>query len=160
MQSHDNTLECTACGTGWKMDWYGVINKYHYEIFVPDWYRWEREKAEEEAAAGYDVSFRVAVEALPNEKGFVPLGTGVLRHSYEGFELSLDEPFSGLADEFPLKIPSRCLESVQTEYNYRGKGKCIVLSSRNCCYYCYSDDPLFLVTKMEFITEYLYRKQS
>ena len=99
----------------------------------------------------------VRVEALPNEKGFVELGNGRLRHDAEGYTLSLDDmeraSVRALRDVFPLRIPNSRLESTQTEYNYHGKGKCIVLSTANCCYYVYSDAPEFLVTKLEFAVE-------
>ncbi|MBQ7989941.1 MAG: hypothetical protein IJ251_02685 [Oscillospiraceae bacterium] len=156
MQGSGDILRCRACGAKWVMDEYGRLSADGEYIHIPDWYRWERKMAEEEASEGYDISFAVRVEALPNEKGFVPLGTGTLRHNAEGFELSLDKEYDGLADVFPLRIPSKALPSVQTEYNYRGRGKCVVLSSKNCCYYCYSDDPRFIVTKLEFIGEYFY----
>ena len=80
------------------------------------------------------------------------------RSSHTGFELSLDETPQGIADKFPLTFCFSAMESVQTEYDYRGRGKCIVLSTKNCCYYCDSDDPAFIVTKLEFAGEYLHRQ--
>ena len=158
MWGHDDILECTACGEKWVMDEYGRLNKDGSYVHIPDWYRWERAEAEREINDGYHAEFGVRVEALPNEKGFVKLGSGTLRSSHTGFELSLDETPQGIADKFPLTFCFSAMESVQTEYDYRGRGKCIVLSSKNCCYYCYSDDPAFIVTKLEFAGEYLHRR--
>ncbi|MBQ5310488.1 MAG: hypothetical protein ILP19_00375 [Oscillospiraceae bacterium] len=160
MQSEENTLYCTKCHGAWVMDGYGVLHGNGGDVRIPDWYRWERCEAELEVRDhGFDVSFRINVEALPNEKGFVSLGTGVLHCSEEGYELGLDTP-PECADSFPISFPVRSMMSLQNEYNYRDmkKGTCIVLSTKNCCYYCYSDDPAFIVTKLEFIQEYLCKR--
>ena len=139
------------------MDRYGTLCSDSGSVHIPDWYRWERSEAVKEAENGYDMTFPVDVEALPNEKGFVPLGKGTLRHSAAGYELTLDTK-RDMPDKFPVRISTQALYSVQTEYDYRCKGKpqCIVISTQNCCYYCYCSDPRFIVTKQEFIQEYLY----
>lgn len=58
-----------------------------------------------------------------------------------------------------LHFRHKIRESVQTEYNYRNKGKCIVLSTTSCCYYLYSDDQSFEPTELQFIGEKLYEKE-
>ncbi len=107
------------------------------------------------------IDIPVSIEALPNEKGFVSLGTGRLIHNMSGYRLSLDDMNSDaakrLVDTFPLQITNKALESTQTEYNYREKGKCIVLSTKDCCYYVYSESQEFIVTKLEFAVEELGR---
>ena len=149
MHGEGNTLTCRSCGAQWVMDEYGRLSRDGEYIHIPEWYRWERAEAEREAD-GSDISWRVDVEALPNEKGFVPLGSGILRHSRDGFVLTLD-------DSREIRVSSASAESAQTEYNYRGRGKCIVLSTKDCCYYCYCKDPSFIVTKLEFTAEYYHR---
>ena len=161
MQSYRNGIFCENCGVYWEMDEFGSLTDHSDSrtVRIPDWYRWERRNVRRQLAAnkyqGIDVPVRV--EALPNEKGFVELGKGRLRHDAEGYTLSLDDmervSVRALRDVFPLRIPNSRLESTQTEYNYHGKGKCIVLSTANCCYYVYSDAPEFLVTKLEFAVE-------
>lgn len=161
MRSGKTALWCEACNKRWTLAEDGELEeeatKERYD--VPSWYRWERglvrEAVEKGAYKGIDV--QVTVEALPNEKGFVSLGTGRFCHNGEGFVLTLDEDEGITRDAFPLKIPNRALESVQTEYNYRGKGKCIVLSTRDCCYYAYSKAEEFLVTELEFAVEEINR---
>lgn len=157
MESDEQSLHCKSCGASWKLNFYGQLEK-QYEagtVHIPDWYRWERKEVNKEIAEGRyrGIDCKVRVEALPNAKGFVPLGTGRLIHNMQGFTLSLDEQKVPTADEFPLTIANAALESVQTEYNYRERGKCIVLSTQDCCYYVYSDEPEFIVTKLEFAVE-------
>lgn len=153
-------------------------------IHIPDWYEWQRENVEREAEQGdFKLTFRGRVEALPNAKGFVELGEGVLTMDEQGFVLELAgmQEFSeerkasdvrntaGKVDAVDtrkaidvrrqtnrLVFPHHTRESVQTEYNYRGKGMAIVLSTKDCCYYIYSDDKHFNPTKLQFVGEYFY----
>lgn len=165
MSSSGSILNCTACGRSWEMNEFGQLKDSDSGKFlhIPDWYKWERGETEKEIKSGnYNAVNDVRVEALPNEKGFVPLGTGKLIHNRDGYKLIIDDTaqpaVKNSPDNFPIIIKSADRESAQTEYNYRGRGKCIVLSTRNCCYYCYSDDTDFLVTKQEFAQEYFYRQ--
>lgn len=162
MHSKGTKLFCKSCQTEWELLPEGfLLRSDGSHVHIPDWYRWERLQTEEAIRSGqYEIEVRVRVEALPNEHGFIPLGEGTLRHERDGFTLTLDTPHKGLKDNFPLHIPSRQLESAQTEYNYRERGKCLVLSTQNCCYYVWSDDPHFLVTKTEFAAEYFFADSS
>lgn len=168
MNSKGNHIFCTACGTRWEMTVLGYLEEQNTlkKIHIPDWYNWERNKVREEIEQnrynGIDIP--VKVEALPNEKGFVSLRSGRLKHSVNGYVLSLDDTqnqaVKSLTDIFLLRFSSKRLSSVQTEYNYRKKGKCIVLSTRDCCYYIYSSSPKFIVTKLEFATEILNKEKA
>lgn len=159
MKSHDAILECEACGTGYELSEEGyLINTADKERFIiPKWYEWERKLAEEEcytrSASGKvfnDKYFDVRIEALPNEKGFVDLGKGKLELNEKGFILSYGETV--------LRFPHNIRESVQTEYDYRGiKGECIVLSTKDCCYYLYPESEGFNPTELQFIGEWLYQ---
>ncbi len=157
MRSGGADLWCEKCGSRWTLTEDGELRNHDTgEIQnIPAWYMQERKQVEEEIAEGTykGLDIPVRVEALPNEKGFVPLGTGRLLFSHEGFYLSLDEERNKSADYRPIFFPSRKLESLQTEYNYRKHGKCIVLSTKDCCYYVYSDDESFIVTELEFAAE-------
>ena len=59
------------------------------------------------------MSYDVHVEALPNEKGFVDLGEGKLLMNEKEFALDINKEV--------LHFPHKIRESVQTEYDYRGK---------------------------------------
>ncbi len=162
MTSKGTSLKCKNCNSVWNMNKYGQLEPEAFStklIHIPDWYNWERQQVKEAIIAGNytGIDVPVTVEALPNEKGFVKLGTGRLVHNMTGYMLTLDDMQSEagkkIIDTFPLAIPNKLLESTQTEYDYRGKGKGIVLSTKDCCYYIYSDAPEFIVTKLEFAVE-------
>ena len=168
MKSEGIRLSCGCCKSVWEMSELGFLEdvETHKTYHITDWYNWERDEAEKEIIeqrySGIDIP--VVIEALPNEKGFIKLGSGRLQHSTEGYRLYVNENenhvVKSLTNSFPLSFSSRNMQSVQTEYNYRKKGKCIVLSTKDCCYYVYSSSPDFIVTKLEFITEYLYQNSN
>lgn len=158
MVSQNAELFCRCCGSKWILTPFGKLDGPLFS-HPPDWYLWQRENVEREAAADvYSFSGGVRIEALANEKGFISLGKGRLSHTEAGFRLE-GEKCLNLRGEKTLFFPTRRLESLQTEYNYRGKGPCAVLSNRDCCYYCYGEEKPLNVTKMQFAAEYFYRKQ-
>lgn len=152
MKSKGATLCCECCGAKWEMTQLGYLQKEDKDLHIPDWYEWQRKNVEKEIdASQYSGDFEVSVEALPNEKGFITMGKGTLSHKPEGFYLKLPER--------ELFFDHRSRESVQTEYNYRGKGPCIVLSTQDCCYYIYSEDEQFNPTRIQFAGEYYHQKE-
>lgn len=158
MTSHGDTLECSACGRRFLLREDGMLElKSEGKIFrIPDWYEWERSQEIEErrAGAGYVKRFSVKVEALPSEKGFVDLGEGELVMDEKEFTLDLPESRT-------LHFPHKIRESVQTEYDYRGvKGKGVVLSDRDCCYYVYCNTDDFNPTELQFLGEWLYQESD
>lgn len=169
MRSGGSMLSCGVCGAAWEMDIYGRLQSTSpgivktlagpagrgVQIHIPDWYEWQRMHVQEQCMhvqkqcmqdGGICREFAVRVEALPNGKGFVDMGQGRLLLDAAGFTLE----YGGERHFFSHKAR----ESVQTEYDYRGRGQCIVLSERDCCYYIYSEDALFLPTRLQFIGEY------
>ncbi|MDE5753238.1 MAG: hypothetical protein K2H89_01640, partial [Oscillospiraceae bacterium] len=162
MHSQGTKLSCSHCKTQWELNESGMlISRQSSAISIPDWYRWERSQTEKQISShGYELDIPVSVQALPNEHGFVDLGAGRLHYDPDGFLLSLEHVHPGLYDQFPLYIPTKYISSCQTEYNYRNQGKCIVLSTQNCCYYIYSEHPDFLVTKLEFAAEINYKNNK
>lgn len=151
MKSLGSELYCEVCKATWRLHEYGRLLREDESIHLPDWYEWERTQVEQEIETGhYRDSFSVRVEALPNARGFVPLGEGTLLHKEEGFTLEVAGQ--------KLFFDHATRESVQTEYNYRKRGACIVLSNRDCCYYIYSEDKGFNPTRLQFAGEYFYRK--
>lgn len=153
MKTHGSALECISCGKHWELSEDGWLISGGEKVHLPDWYREEIAETENMLSeSAYEKSFGVRTEALPNEKGFVLLGEGTLLANEKEFVLSYGDN--------ELHFPHRLRESVQTEYNYRGKGKCIVLSTADCCYYIYSDDSSFEPTELQFIGEYFYKKSK
>ena len=149
MESCGCVLRCSACGAEWEMDEYGQLQRGGEIQRIPDWYEWQRRNVEEEILRGeYRCDLSVRVEALPNASGFIPMGEGRLTQEEKGFTLSVQGK--------TLVFDHVSRESVQTEYNYRGRGACIVLSDRDCCYYIYSKEPDFAPTRIQFAGEYFY----
>ncbi len=133
------------------------------ELHIPDWYEWQRKNVIKDIESGaYSGEFKVRVEALPNSKGFVDLGEGTLVHNKDGFCLQLRD-YDGNTDKSPhsdywtMHFDHYSRESVQTEYDYKGRGACIVLSTKDCCYYIYSEDKHFNPTKIQFAGEYYHQ---
>lgn len=163
MKSSGSVLSCNACNSSWNLSEDGwlipsdsatgssgkCVNEASVRIHIPDWYEWQRSETIQ-SIGELPVEFDVRVEALPNEFGFVDMGNGHLTFNDKEFVLRIGEN--------ELHFPHHNRESVQTEYNYRNKGRCIVLSTRDCCYYIYSDDVRFQPTWIQFAGEYLYQK--
>jgi len=155
MESKGSMLFCKMCEKQWDMDEYGRMSaKDGLTEFshIPDWYEFQREKIIcEMAQKEYTWEMEVDVEALPNAKGFVPLGKGYVSHSREGFHLFIYDTNQRLF------FPSKLLPTLHNEYDYRGRGAGIVLSTKDCCYYLYPPDGKMNVTKIQFAVEYFYK---
>ena len=160
MKSKEASLSCERCNAQWELTTLGYLKPVGEDLArqdtekvqIPDWYEWQRSNVIEEITAGkYMAAFSVHVEALPNSKGFVDLGNGTLTQDEKGFLLKVGEK------QWFFDHASR--ESVQTEYNYRGKGMGIILSTRDCCYYIYSQEENFNPTKIQFAGEYFHQKE-
>ncbi len=164
MQSKGSTLTCTHCNRSWELNEEGYLEDMNMtdstplsskeatgkKIHIPHWYETQRENVIHELQSNdYSATYKVRVEALPNAKGFVLLGEGTLTLDKECFTLTCGDTC--------LTFPHAIRESVQTEYNYRGRGMAIVLSTKDCCYYIYGTEPHFQPTKLQFIGEYYYR---
>ena len=153
INSKADSIFCESCGTSWKLSENGwlIENNSNKKIHLPDWYEWQRKEVTnhlEKIQETYDVN----VQALPNEFGFVQMGDGQLILNEKEFVLKIQN------DE--LHFPHKIRESVQTEYNYKNQGMCIVLSTLDCCYYIYSKDKNFNPTRLKFIDEYFFNKNK
>ena len=166
-------IHCKSCESHWHMTAYGRLEKYEdkrpYDfsvseknsIHIPDWYEWQRKCVEQEIDNGeYSLETKVHIEALPNAVNFIDLGTGTLKHETNGFSLTFRD--FGQSEETTLEFPSATMLSVHTEYDYRGKGQCITLSTLDNTYFLFpveQTDPknIFNATKIQFAAEYLYK---
>ena len=52
------------------------------------------------------------------------------------------------------------MTSIHTEYDYRGKGQCVVLSVPDDTYFLFPLEKKFNATKIQFAVEYLYCSRS
>lgn len=124
-------------------------------LFIPDYYEWERQQVHAEIErGGYHFDQRVRVEALPGTKNFIALGEGRLVHEEKGFSLT----FRGYREqeEKTLFFESKASPSIHTEYDYRGEGQCITLSTPTCTYFLFPLEADFNATKIQFAAEYFY----
>ena len=156
-------LTCRSCGKAWELEETGLLRAVGGEredIHIPDWYELQRAQvARQIAEGGYVLNTEVTIQALPNEKGFVPFGEGRLTHGPEGFRLRI--PSTGQE----LFFPTEQLFSIHNELDYRGWGDCVVLSTRDCCYYLFPDARKISVVKIqlaaeEFHQEYLRKRNT
>lgn len=152
MVSENASLACNSCHASWTLTEDGFLAGKDKRTHIPDWYEWQRSNAATEFSAHPYRDFHIQVYALPNEKGFVDLGKGKLLLNKSEFTLNYGETV--------LHFPHSTRESVQTEYNYKGTGMCIILSTMDCCYYIYSDDADFNPTELQFIGEYLFQQNN
>jgi hypothetical protein len=162
-------IACTGCKTKWEMNEYGrlVLKEKHINtstywsnltdnIHIPDWYEWQRDEVIKRIdKAEYFFEGKVHIESLPNEYNFIDLGDGYLKHTKDGFYLTLTD--YGEDTEKTMYFASSTLFSLHTEYDYRGKGQCITLSTTDNTYFIYPRCEGFNVTKLQFATEYLYQ---
>jgi len=157
MMSDENRIWCNDCRKQWIMSEYGDLSSADGNTeftHIPDWYEWERAQVRKEIEEGrYFFSGPVTVMSLPNSKGFIPLGEGILTHDSNGFLLK--GVYNGMPYELKKSVQS--LYSCHIEYNYLGKyGDCIDLSTLTDTYYIFPHDCEFSVTKIALATEELY----
>lgn len=163
MYSEGIHIGCCACHKKWEMTELGelkAVQKAFDELtlttefsHIPDWYEFEREQVRKQVEAGtYSCMAKAKVEALPNTKGYIPLGEATLIHDMNGFRL---EGSLGKEAFFLAKLPLS-MYSCHIEYEYWGKGDCIDLSTLEDTFYIYPQGNQFSVTKMALATEELF----
>ena len=159
MASRGAELFCTACGARWRVAGLGRLegggDTPSYFPHIPDWYEWERRQVEEAIAWGAnEADFRVRVQALPHAASFVELGEGRLHHGPEGFTLT----FTDRGGERTLRFPARSTFSLHPEYDHRGQGECVTLSTPDSTYFLCPLEEGFRAAKLQFATQALWRR--
>ena len=162
MRSQKSELFCTNCQSSWQMTIYGRLENTRKTMdsekdfaHIPDWYEWERENVKAQIDSdSYELDCRVHIESLPNAVNFIDCGEGRLSHKKEGFYLTFTE--YGETEEKTLFFASSGMLSIHTEYDYRGKGQCVTLSTVDNTYFLFPLEENFNATKIQFATEYLY----
>lgn len=150
-------IKCEACGAAFEMDELGTLHRLGEEnktLYIPDWYNWERQQVNEEIDSGrYILDTRVRVEALPNSFNFVDCGEGRLLHDKNGFDLTFYNYRTDKTET--LHFAPKSTISIHTEYDYRGMGQCVTLSTYDDTFFIYPLEEGFNATKIQFATEYL-----
>ena len=156
METKGTKIFCKHCHSSWNMSEYGRLENDKESIHITDWYEWERENVIKEIEDGkYNLDTKVNIESLPNAINFINLGEGILKHNTIGFYLTFKD--YGENNKKTLYFPPLNTLSVHTEYNYRGKGQCITLSTLDNTYFLFPKEKIFNSTKIQFATEYLYK---
>lgn len=161
MHTRGAEIFCGKCGEKRIMTEYGrMVRPDGSEdgfSHIPDWYEWERECVKKEIDSGaYGLDMRVKIESLPNAVNFIDLGYGRLIHNENGFKLIFKD--YGDKEEKTLSFAPLTMTSIHTEYDYRGKGQCVTLSTLDNTYFIYPLEKGFNATKIQFAAEYLYEK--
>ena len=122
MSSNLSEITCENCHQTWHLDVFGYLKALKGETkfeHIPDWFSWQKEVLKNEIKQGnYMFEDDVRIEALPNSKGYIPLGKGRLKHTMDGFELTFD-PRHNVP---PLVKPSLSMYGLHIEYDYFKKG--------------------------------------
>ena len=168
MKTQKSQLYCEHCKSQWEMGIYGdmqpissqtedqVNDQMAYYTHIPNWYEWQRKQVEEEIDQNrYALDCKVRIESLPNAINFIECGYGRLIHKKEGFYLTFKD--YGEEKEKTIFFASNTLFSIHTEYNYRGKGQCVTLSTLDNTYFLFPEEKGFNATKIQFATEYYYK---
>ena len=100
-----------------------------------------------------DTCWILKIEALPNSFNFVDCGEGRLVHSRNGFDLTLYNYRTYKTET--LHFSPKSTISIHTEYDYRGKGQCVTLSTLDDTFFIYPLEEGFNATKIQFATEYI-----
>ena len=121
---------------------------------ITQWYEWQRKNVQREIDDNqYLLDCKVQIEALPNAVNFIDLGEGRLIHKREGFYLTFRD-YSD-KEEKTMFFSNKNMVSIHTEYDYRGKGQCVTLSTTTNTYFLFPREEGFNATKIQFATEYL-----
>ncbi|MDD5075607.1 MAG: hypothetical protein PHS18_00825 [Sphaerochaetaceae bacterium] len=163
METSGALLKCGNCHKEWEMGVLGDLKavrpahdeqSLHTEFpHIPDWYEFERLQVRDQVERGtYRYEIPVYVDALPNARGYIPMGNATLTHDAGGFVL--EGVFEN--EGFRLEKPVLSMYSCHIEYEYFGKGDCIDLSTLDDTYYIYPKTPMCSVTKIALATEELF----
>lgn len=153
MGSEGSHLFCKACNKRWRMTELGELEGEGEFTHIPDWYEWQRKQVQKEIEEGrYNLDVEVTVDALPNARRYIRLGTARLTHNLKGF--TLEGVFDGEPLNLSIKVES--MYACHIEYDYFGKGDCIDLSTLDDTFYLFPHGEEFSVTKVSLATEELY----
>ncbi len=149
MHGHGVTITCDRCGAAWEMDEYGTLHRGGEEIWIPQWYAWEREEVRRELVEGsYRLDVPVRVCGMRDFRAIYDLGSGRLTHDSDGFHLTC-----GVIDCCQKPCASY---SLYADYFWYELGDMICISDRDSLYYCFPqiETP---VAKARLAAEELYK---
>lgn len=123
---------------------------------IPHWMEFQRSKVKAAAEnATYHLDIPVHVEVLRNlSQDFISLGDGMLHHSPTGFVLSYKDVDGQTKNVTKAPLTTY---SVHIDFDYKGKGPFIDLSTADDTFYLYPKTGNCSVTKVALAAEELYK---
>lgn len=156
-------LECKSCGAKWNLGETGFLEStvpgtkteaVASENFthIPAWYKWERDCVKNEIKAeNYKLNTEVDIYMMVNTKAIYKVGTGVLKHSKEGFVLD------GCEGKLHYKQPAKASYSLYSDYYWYEIGDMICIGDMKTLYYCFPKDGRDVVAKTRLAAEELFK---
>jgi len=160
MKSSGIELWCEHCQKSYILKENGQLQAKTGETefsHIPNWFEWQRENVKKIIDNNtYNMEFEVDIDSLPNSKGFYRIGKGIVTHNSDGLIVK----FKSGGKDYELKKNIIELYSLHVEFDYFGKGDCIVISSLQDTYYMFPTVEKDIVTKIYFAVEELYKIHS
>ncbi|MCR4617998.1 MAG: hypothetical protein K5669_07420 [Lachnospiraceae bacterium] len=121
--------------------------------YVTDWYAWERECVKKELEEGtYLLDTEVEIKMLVDTKSIYSVGSGRLKHSKEGFELT------GCDGRLKYTQSGKASYSLYADYFWYEIGDMICIGNNKVQYYCFpKNQEKAIVAKARLAAEELYK---
>ncbi len=149
MHGHGTMLRCEHCGAAWEMDVYGTLHREGEELWIPQWYAWERAEVRRELVEGrYRLDIPVRVRGMRDFRAIYDLGSGRLVHDADGFHLT--------CGRIDCRQKPGASYSLYADYFWYELGDMICIADRDSLYYCFpqTETP---VAKARLAAEEMYK---
>ncbi len=156
MSSKGDTLSCDECGTEYRLNEDGTLSCVNGEAKftkISSWFEWEKSNVEKEVRDGtYHFEDNIRMEKMEGVKvGLVPLeGEHHLTHDIDN-GIIVKGPSGIVFHREPLQS-----FGLHIDYNWKGKGGLIDLSSPDETYFAYPLHKEKWLTKIRFAVEAIY----
>ena len=156
MHGEGTSIFCDACGARYYLNEYGSLvpkegmsAKFNH---IPDWYAWQREEVKREITEGkYSVELDVDIGVITDHKCLYSVGSGVLKHTPEGFVLD------GCDGALHYEQKPLFSYSLNSDFNWYEIGDVMSIGRHDCLYYCFPKEKTGIVTKCRLATEEIYK---
>ncbi len=149
------TLSCKNCGKEYILTEDGFMKAENGETefsHIPDWYNWQRESVRDEIIKGeYKLEEAVDIYMMIDTKCIYKVGSGVLTHTKDGFELL------GCDGELHFTHPAELSYSLYSDFYWYEIGDVISIGNSKVLYYCVPKTNKDIVAKARIATEEIYK---
>lgn len=158
MQGKGIYLTCRHCGKKYQLTEQGYMKAAEGETeisHIPDWYRWQRECVRKELEEGtYRMEVPVDICMMVDTKAVYKVGTGVLTHSDEGFQLT------GCEGKLNYHHNPALSYSLYSDFFWYEIGDVICIGDNKVLYYCFPHTKKDVVAKARLAAEELYKMRK